>query len=100
MNKSAAWFTKHYQGCNAIHIEVHPAYQVQSAANFLVDVMVMRVKELKSFVKAVKNFFQSFQRLNFKDLSLTHIQNLLVENKLDVDNLIYGEFTKKTVDRK
>ena len=100
MNRSAAWFNKHYEGCNAIHIEIHPAYQVQSAANFLVDVKVMREKELKSFVKAVKNFFQSFQRLNFKDLSLPHIQNLLVAHALDVDNLLSGGFTKKTVDQK
>ena len=100
MNRSAAWFKKHYQGCTAIYIEIHPAYQVQSAANFLVEVNVMREKELKSLVKAVKNFFQSFQRLNFKDLSLPHIQNLLVENALDVDNLLKGGFTRKTVDRK
>ncbi|KFJ10156.1 hypothetical protein DR66_2797 [Delftia acidovorans] len=100
MNRSAAWFRKHYEGCTAIHIEVHPAYQVQSAANFLVDVKVMREKELKTFVKAVKKFFQSFQRLNLKDLSLPHIQNLLVENGLDVDNLLNGSFMRKTVDLK
>jgi len=100
MNRSAAWFKKHYEGCTAIHIEIHPAYQVQSAAKFLVDVRVMREKELKSFVKAVKEFFQSFQRLNFKDLSLPHIQNLLVQYALDVDNLLGGGFTRSTVDRK
>jgi replicative superfamily II helicase len=100
MNRSAAWFKKHYEGCNAIHIEIHPAYTVQSAANFLIDVKVMREKELKIFVKAVKTFFQAFQRLNFKDLSLPHIQNLLTENALDVANLLQGGFTKKTVDRK
>lgn len=100
MNRSAAWFKKHYEGCTAIHIEIHPAYQVQSAAKFLVDVRVMREKELKSFVKAVKSFFQSFQRLNFKDLSLPHIQTLLVENALDVNNLLEGGFTRKAVDRK
>jgi len=100
MNRSAAWFKKHYEGCTAIHIEIHPAYQVQSAANFLVDVRVMREKELKSFVKAVKSFFQSFQRLNFKDLSLPHIQTLLVENALDVNNLLEGGFTRKAIDRK
>lgn len=100
MNRSAAWFQKHYQGCTAIHIEIHPAYQVQSAANFLVDVKVMRERELSAFVSAVRKFFQSFQRLNFKDLSLPHIQNLLVENALDADNLLQGAFTRKTVDRK
>ena len=100
MNRSAAWFHKHYPGCKAIHIEVHPAYQVQSAANFLVEVRVMRDKELKAFVKAVRNFFRSFERLNFNDLSLPHIQNLLQEHVLDVSSLLDGSFTRKTTDIK
>jgi hypothetical protein len=100
MNRSAAWFQKHYPGCKAIHIEVHPAYQVQSAANFLVEVRVMRDKELKAFVKAVRNFFRSFERLNFNDLSLPHIQNLLQEHVLDASSLMDGSFTRKTTDIK
>ena len=100
MNRSAAWFQKHYPGCKAIHIEIHPAYQVQSAAKFLVDVRVMREKELKAFVKAVRSFFRSFERLNFNDLSLPHIQNLLQEHVLDVPSLLDGSFTRKTSDLK
>jgi replicative superfamily II helicase len=100
MNRSAAWFQKHYPGCKAIHIEVHPAYQVQSAANFLVEVRVMREKELKAFVKAVRNFFRSFERLNFNDLSLPHIQNLLQEHVLDAPSLLDGSFSRKTTDIK
>lgn len=100
MNRSAAWFQKHYPGCKAIHIEVHPAYQVQTAANFLVEVRVMREKELKAFVKAVRSFFRSFERLNFNDLSLPHIQNLLQEHVLDAPSLLEGSFTRKTADLK
>jgi hypothetical protein len=73
---------------------------VRSAGKFLVDVKVMRDKELKSFVKAVKNFFQSFQLLNFKDLSLPHIQKLLLENGLDTDNILQDGFTKDLVELK
>jgi len=98
MNRSAAWFQKHYPGCKAIHTEVHPAYKVQSAANFLVEVRAMRDKELKAFVRAVRNFFSSFERLNFNDLSLPHIQNLLQQHALDVSNLLDGGFTRKTSD--
>lgn len=96
MNRSAAWFQKHYPGCKALHIEIHPAYQVQSAANFLIEVRVMREKELKGFVKAARKFFQSFERLNFNDLSLPHIQNLLQEHVLGVPDILDGSFTKKT----
>ena len=100
MNRSAAWFQKHYQGCKAVHIEVHPAYQVQSAGNFLQDVGAMRERELKAFSRAVRAFFKSFERLNFKDLSLPHIQNLLGANALTVENLLSGGFTKKTTNLK
>ena len=98
MNRSAAWFQKHYPGCKAMHIEIHPAYQVQSAAKFLSEVRAMRDKELKVFVKAVRKFFQAFERLNFNDLSLPHIQNLLNEHVLDVPSLLEGSFTRKTAD--
>ena len=100
MNRSAAWFQKHYPGCKAIHIEVHPAHRVQSAAHFLVDVSAMREHDLKAFVKAVRAFFKSFERLDFKDLSLSHIQNLLDQHALGTKNLLEGGFTKKTVDAK
>lgn len=100
MNRSAAWFTKHYPGCKAVHIEVHPAYKVQSGANFLVEVRAMREKELKALLRAVRKFFDAFERLNFNDLSLTHIQNTLSDAALDVENLLDGGFTHKLMDLK
>ena len=100
MNRSAAWFTKHYPGCKAIHIEVHPTNKVQSAASFLVEVRAMREKELKALLRAVRKFFSAFERLNFNDLSLTHIQNTLSDGALDVDNFLDGGFTQKLMDLK
>lgn len=100
MNRSAAWFSKHYQGCKAMHIEVHPAIHVQSAGHFLQEVFVMRDKELKSFVQAVSKLFGSFERQNFSDLSLPHIQNLLNSNALSVENILDAGFVKKTVNIK
>jgi len=99
MNRSAAWFQKHYPGRTAIHIEIHPTQYVQSAAAFLVDVGVMREKELKALSRAVRSFFKAFENLNFKDLSLPHIQNLLNENALSAENILSGAFTKKAVNR-
>lgn len=100
MNRSAAWFAKHYPGCKAIYIEVHPTHRVQSAARFLVDVRAMRERELKALTRAVRRFFNAFERLNFKDLSLQHIQNTLGETGLGVDNLLDGGFTHKLMDLK
>lgn len=100
MNRSAAWFVKHYQGCRAVHVEVHPALHVQSAAHLLQETFVMRERELKTFVKAVRTFFSSFERLKFTDLSLPHIQNLLTNHGLTSENLLAGAFVKKTVNLK
>ncbi len=55
----------------------------------------MRDKELKSLVRAARKFFQAFERVNFNDLSLPHIQNQLDANALDVDNILDGGFTRK-----
>jgi replicative superfamily II helicase len=100
MNRSGAWFNKHYPGCNAVYIEVHPAYKVQSGASFLFEVRAMRDKELKALLKAVRKFFAAFERLNFNDLSLPHIQNTLSSAALDVDNFLDGGFTHKLMDIK
>ncbi len=100
MNRSAAWFEKHYPGCTAVHVEIHPAHHVQSAANFLIDVGVMREVELKRFVRAVRDFFKSFESVKFNDLSLPHIQNLLQANGLTAENLLAGAFMKKPVNLK
>jgi replicative superfamily II helicase len=101
MNSSAAWFSKHYPGATAKYIEVHPASAVSSAAAFRVPVGVMRERELTRFARAVREFFKSFQAINFNDLSLPHIQNLLVQHGLDTNNLMSADaFVKKPRDLK
>lgn len=101
MNSSAAWFEKHYPGALAKYIEIHPASAVSSAAAFRIPVGVMREKELNRFTRAIRLFFKSFEALNFADLSLPHIQNLLVQHALDTENLLSPEgFVKKPRDMK
>lgn len=99
MNRSAAWFSKNYPGCKALHVEVHPTHQLASAADFLVDVKVMREKELTRFVRAVRAFFKSFEATNFRDLSLQHISNLLTQHALTAENLLSGGFAKDAARR-
>lgn len=94
MNRSSAWFEKHYPGLTAKRVIVHPAKKVESAAAFTHEVEVMRENELKSLVKSVREFFKSFESINFQDLSTVHIQNLLNTHKLAVDDLL-SRYTKK-----
>jgi len=88
MNRSSAWFEKHYPGMNVKRLIVHPSNTVQSAASFTHDVAAVRESELKRLVKAAREFFKSFESLNFKDLSTAHIQKMVDLHKLSVENLI------------
>lgn len=94
MNRSSAWFEKHYPGLKAKLIIIHPSIKVASAAAFTHDVEVMRVGQLNRFVKSVKDFFKSFESVNFKDLSTTQIQQLLNSHQLAVTDLL-NNYTKK-----
>jgi replicative superfamily II helicase len=88
MNRSCAWFDKHYQGMSVIRIIVHPSNVVQSAAAFTHDVEAMREVELKKFVKSAREFFKSFEILNFKDLSVAHLQTMVNAHHLSVPDLL------------
>lgn len=95
MNRSSAWFDKHYMGLKAKRILIHPTNVVASAAAFTHDVEIMRTNELKSFVKSVRDFFKSFESSNFRDLSAAQIQKLLNAHKLTVEDIL-GRYTKKS----
>ncbi len=94
MNRSSAWFDKHYPGMSVKRIIVHPSNTVQSAVAFTHDVEAMREAELKKFVKSAREFFKSFESLNFKDLSTAHIQKVVNAHKLAVPDLL-NLYTKK-----
>lgn len=88
MNRSSAWFDKHYAGMNVKSIIVHPANTVQSAAAFTHEVEAMREVELRKFVQSAREFFKSFESVNFKDLSTLHIQKMIDAHKLGVPDLL------------
>jgi len=94
MNRSSAWFTKHYPGMLVKRILIHPTRTVGSAAAFTHDVEVMREQELRQFVKRLREFFKSFESVNFHDLSVTHNQKLVNEHGLDVPTLLDQLTTK------
>lgn len=88
MNRSSAWFDKHYAGMNVKRIIVHPANTVESAAAFTHEVEAMRETEIKNFVKSARDFFKSFESQNFKDLSTAYIQKIVDAHKLAVPDLL------------
>lgn len=94
MNRSSAWFGKHYPGMSVKRIIIHPTHTVQSAAAFTHDVEAMRESELKRLVKSVKEFFKSFESLNLKDLSTAHIQKMINAHNLDLPNIL-SRYSKK-----
>lgn len=94
MNRSAAWFEKHYPGANVKRIIIHPSAVVPSAAAFTHGVEAMRDSELRRFVKQIREFFKAFEGLNFADLSVAHTQTLVDTHGLSVDALLSG-YSKK-----
>nr|WP_281719459.1 DEAD/DEAH box helicase [Nitrosomonas nitrosa] len=88
MNRHSAWFDKHYAGMNVKRIIIHPANTVESAAAFTHEVEAMRGPELRKFVQSSREFFKSFESLNFKDLSAAQIQKMIDAHKLGVPDLL------------
>jgi replicative superfamily II helicase len=94
MNRSSAWFDKHYAGMSVTRLIIHPSNTVPSSAAFTHEVEAMRESELKRFVKSVREFFKSFEALNFKDLSTAQIQKMIDAHNLAVPELL-SRYSKK-----
>ena len=88
MNRSCAWFGKHYGGAKSKNILIIPTHTVESAAAFTHEVVAMRSQELRALTKAVQAFFKSFESANLRDLSATHVQQLVDSHKLSVVDLL------------
>ncbi len=99
LNRSSAWFEKHYAGMKVKRIIVHPAGAIASAASFTHEVGGMREAELRRLVKHLREFFKSFEAFNFKDMSATKIQKLIDAHGLSVSSLL-THTTKKLKDLK
>jgi hypothetical protein len=78
---------------------IHPSKVVESAAAFTHDVQVVRVKELRAIVFAVKGFFKSFERNDFRDLSPNNIQKMIDLHHLSVSDF-QSLYSKKLLDNK
>lgn len=88
MNRSSAWFDKHYPGFDAKRIIIHPSSKIESAAAFTHVVEGMREGDLRRLVKSCREFFKAFEGLNFSDLSDEHTQKLIDAHNLSVSHII------------
>ena len=99
MNRSSAWFDKHYSGMKVKRLIIHPSGKIESAAAFTHDVEGVREADLKRLVKSVRGFFKGFETQNLNDLSESYIQNLLNAHELSVSDLL-SKYSRRLKDVK
>jgi len=88
MNRSCAWFGKHYVGCTSVNIIVHPSNNLESAGAFLSEVFVIKEKPLNQLKTQISNFYKTFEHQDFKDLSEVHIKERLLAYRLSPAQII------------
>ncbi|MGB7926395.1 MAG: DEAD/DEAH box helicase family protein [Pyrinomonadaceae bacterium] len=94
MNRSCAWFERHYPGSQATKVLVIPTRKLSnSSALSDANVQIMDRRGLEKLVLNVRRFFTEFKSKDFKDLSERNVQELINNHKLSVDALV-SEYTK------
>lgn len=93
MNRSTAWFQKHYEGSKARNLLIHPAKKLTSAAAFLQPVEAIRKSALEKLAGNVRTFFGEFKSIDLKDISPDQVQKFLDAHNLGVNDFWtkYGE---------
>lgn len=99
MNRSAAWFDKHYVGMQAKRLIIHPAKRIESAAAFTHEVEGVTVADLRRLERACREFFKAFEGQDFADLSPHHIQKMVDAHHLSADDLL-SRYSRKLRDVK
>ncbi len=87
MNRSSAWFKRHYPGSSVTRIMIIPTKKVGTAAAFTDEVFIMTKHGLDRLTKNVKAFFNEFRNVDLQDLSLNRINEHLTTHKLTVSEL-------------
>lgn len=95
MNNSIAWFEREYGKSNAIFIHIIPSKKVAKAAGYNRDVEIIRESNLGKLRSNVSAFFREFEHQNFDDLSLEHINTILVTHKLTAKDFVRAYYTEK-----
>ena len=99
MNRSSAWFEKHYPGLSVTRLIIHPSGRVETAASFTHAVEGVREADLRHLVRACRGFFKEFEGQDLRDLSAGHIQTLIDAHHLRADD-VCGRYSRKLKDLK
>ena len=93
MNRSSAWFNRHYPGSKVTRVIIIPTTKLAIDAALNDDVLIMRKKHLDQLTKNVRGFFNEFRKVDLRDLSERKIEEHLHTHKLTVDDLTsaYGQ---------
>ncbi|MCX6992976.1 MAG: DEAD/DEAH box helicase family protein [Kiritimatiellaeota bacterium] len=88
MNRSAAWFAKHYPGVEANHVMIIPPKKLSSSAALTHLTTVLQKKGLEKLIKNVRSFFGEFFAADLQDLSELNVGKALERHQLGVDHLL------------
>lgn len=82
MNRSAAWFEKHYKGMTATRLIIHPAKKIASEAAFTHSVLGVTENDLRKFERACRGFFKAFEAQELGSVSASFIQQQIDAHEL------------------
>lgn len=88
MNRSAAWFGKHYPGVAADCVLIIPPKKLSSAAALIQPTTVLQKKGLEKLTKNVRSFFGEFFSVELQDLSERNVSKALDRHQLGADYLL------------
>jgi replicative superfamily II helicase len=97
MDKSYAWFCKHYPGVQAECVLVIPPKRLSSGAAVLQPTAILQKKGLEKLLANVRSFFGEFFALDLQSLSERNVGKALEKHQLGVDHLM-TTYTSKTQD--
>ncbi len=87
MNRSAAWFDKHYKGMIATRLIIHPSKKIASEAAFTHSVLGVTESDLRKLEKACIGFFKAFEAQALGSISATFIQKQIDAHNLGAEDL-------------
>lgn len=87
MNRSSAWFKRHYPGASVTRILIIPTKRLSRTAGLNQETFIMRRRNLNLLNKRVRAFFNEFRDSDLFDLSTSKISKDLGTHKLTIDDL-------------
>lgn len=88
INRASDWFRKNYGDVEVTRVMIIPTKKVARTAAFRDPTVIMREAKLDKLRRAVRGFFCEFTNLDLRDITNTHVQDLISAHHLGVDDLV------------